>query len=483
MNVVSRGVRNAFRNQVRTLSIVLILSLSIGLSLVMLIAHQAVGQKIKDVKSQVGNTINIQPAGYNPLSQANNALTTDNLNKVKSLPHVTNVIETLTDRLTTIGSSQPEGPFGGTTSNSNNQTSLASPITLNSDGNGSFSSSGGGQRLFISGGGSLPANFSPPIQILGTNDPSHLQNNSSATIKSGQLIDGSKDSNDAMVSADMASKNSLKVGSTFTAYGQTLTVAGIFDSGTRGGNDVVVVSLPALERLSGQGNVVNSAIATVDSADNLSGAVTAVKNTLGSSADVTSSLDEANNTIQPLKNVQSISLMSLIGAVIAGAIIILLTMVMIVRERRREIGILKAIGGSNLKIIFQFMSEALTFTILAAIIGLIIGVVGGNPVTNTLVTNSTNSSSQSSAGDNFAGPRTVKAGVAGGPVTFQRAGGGLVSRNVGGLRNTLTNINTNVGWDILAYGLGAAVLIAVIGSGSAGWLIARVRPAEVMRSE
>ncbi|HEX4774620.1 MAG TPA: hypothetical protein VH234_03825, partial [Candidatus Saccharimonadales bacterium] len=137
------------------------------------------------------------------------------------------------------------------------------------------------------------------------------------------------------------------------------------------------------------------------------------------------------------------------------------------------------IGASNFKVIFQFMSEALTFTILAAAIGLIIGVVGGSPVTNTLVTNSTNTSSNSSSP-----PGSVSIG--GGPGaggTFQRVGGGLVSRNVGGLKNTITNIHANIGWSILAYGLGAAVAIAVIGSGLAGWLIAKVRPAEVMRSE
>jgi putative ABC transport system permease protein len=480
MSVVNRGVRNAFRNRIRTLSIVLILSLSIGLSLVMLIAHQAVGQKINDVKASVGNTINIQPAGFNPLSQANNALTTDNLSKIKSISHVTNLTETLTDRLTTVGSSQPQSPFGNSSSNSNNQTSLTSPVTLNSNGNGSFSSGNGGAQLFISGGGGLPANFSPPIQILGTSDPSRLPNSTNVTIKSGKLIDGSKDTNDAMVSTDMATKNNLKVGSTFTAYGATLTVAGIFNSGTQGGNDIVVVSLPALQRLSGQGNVVNDATATVDSADNLSSTVTAVKNKLGTNADVTSSLDEANNTIKPLQNVQNISLISLIGAMIAGAIIILLTMIMIVRERRREIGILKAIGASNFKVIFQFMSEALTFTILAAAIGLVIGVAGGGPVTNTLVTNSSNSASS----NNSAGPGTFSRSVAGGGgVTLARPGGGFVNRSVGGFKNTLSNINTNIGWNILAYGLGVAALIAIVGSGSAGWLIAKVRPAEVMRSE
>ena len=38
MNVISRGIRNAFRNTIRTFSIIVILGLSIGLSLGMLIA-------------------------------------------------------------------------------------------------------------------------------------------------------------------------------------------------------------------------------------------------------------------------------------------------------------------------------------------------------------------------------------------------------------------------------------------------------------
>jgi ABC-type antimicrobial peptide transport system permease subunit len=40
-----------------------------------------------------------------------------------------------------------------------------------------------------------------------------------------------------------------------------------------------------------------------------------------------------------------------------------------------------------------------------------------------------------------------------------------------------------VGWDVILYGLGAAVLIAIIGSGIASLFIAKIRPAEVMRVE
>ena len=103
MNPVSRGIRNAFRNGVRTGAIVVILGLSIGLSLTMLVAQRAVENKIKSVKSSIGNTITISPAGFDPGSSANNALTTAEIAKVKNLAHVSNVTETLTDRQSTTG--------------------------------------------------------------------------------------------------------------------------------------------------------------------------------------------------------------------------------------------------------------------------------------------------------------------------------------------------------------------------------------------
>src|SRR5665811_261122 len=100
MNVITRGVRNAFRNQIRTFSIIVILGLSIGLSLAMLVAHGAVSQKIDTIKGSVGNTVLISPAGVRGFEGGGNPLTGTQLAKVKSLPHVTGVSESLQDRLT-----------------------------------------------------------------------------------------------------------------------------------------------------------------------------------------------------------------------------------------------------------------------------------------------------------------------------------------------------------------------------------------------
>jgi putative ABC transport system permease protein len=221
------------------------------------------------------------------------------------------------------------------------------------------------------------------------------------------------------------------------------------------------MSLSTLQRLSSQPGAVTAATVYVDSIDNLATTTTEVQNSLGSSvADVTSSVTQANNAIQPLESIKNISLYSLAGAVIAGSVIILLTMVMIVRERRREIGVIKAIGSSNTRVIFQFMTEAVTLTLMGAVIGLVLGVIGSSPVTKLLVTNST------------------ATGAGGG------RGGGFIARSLGGNGAFgVRNVHAVVSWNILLYGLIAAIVIAVVGSAVASALIAKVRPAEVMRTE
>ncbi len=463
MNTIMLGARNAFRNTTRAISIVIILGLVIALSMIMLVSYQAVNTKIKDVMSSIGNTVTIKPAGFSSFSQVNNALSTTQLSQVKRLKNVVGVNEYLTDRLKNT-SSQSQLGFGRTNKNAGN-TNLQSPITINLN-----KIANKHRRFFIAGGGSLPTSFSFPISIIGTTNTSQI---SGANIKivSGSDINTNLSNNQVLVSSQMASKNNLHIGSTFTAYTSTLKVAGIFSAATRTAQNTILVSLPTEQSISNQSGVVTSATAYVDSLSNLSSTTSAIEKELGSSADVTSSVTQANNTVKPLNEVLSIASYSLIGSVIAGAVIILLVMVMIVRERRREIGILKAIGASNLRIIFQFMSEAFTFTILGAVVGLIIAVIGATPVTKALVSNTSSSNVSRS---NFQRP-TPGGGFRGG-FARQNSAFGSISANI-------HNIHASVSWSLLIYGLLAALIIAIIGSALAGWIAAKISPSEAMKSE
>jgi putative ABC transport system permease protein len=454
MNVVTLGMRNAFRNRTRTTAIIAILGLSIGLSLLMLISYQAVQQKITDTKGSIGNTVTIRPAGNTGMIGGNSStLSADKLNGVTGISHVKDEVNILTDNLSTEGSATMMGA-----SSDSPKTSLKSPIALkkSTDSNGVTTYSGGG--LMVAGG--LPENFSPPMNIAGSSEPTNentVAGGSSIKVTSGKAIDGTKDSDEAMLSEAMAKKNGLKVGDTFTAYDTTLTVTALFKAETESGNNTIIVSLPAEQRLSDRTGQVSTAVATIDSLDNLKSATNAIKSKLGSDADVTSALDQADKALQPLASVKKVAMFSLFGSVITGGVVILMMMVMIVRERRREIGILKAIGASNLRIVLQFTAEALTLTLIGAIVGLIIGVVGGHPVTASLVDSSV-SGSTSSVGGLPPRPSMV---------------------NIGDLKD----IQTQIGFSVILFGLGGALTIAMLGSSFAGWLIAKVRPSEVMRQD
>lgn len=455
MNVFTRGVRNAFRNGIRTFSIVVILGLSVGLALAMLVARQAVEQKINSVKSSIGNTISIAPAGAQGFEGGGEPLTTDQLNKVTSVTNVTKVTQTLNDRLTT------------------DNTNLVSAVEPGSLGRRQARNSGVGftppPDAERSGGTAqnVTRTFTPPVIVTGTNDidATAAFSGSTADFTSGKALDASKDEDLAVVGKALADKNNLKIDSTFTMYGKSIKVVGIYDTGNTFANAGLVVSLPALQRLSSQAGSVTAAVVEVNSIDNIDPTVASIKSVLGDKADVTSNQETSKQAIAPLENVKSISLFSLIGALVAGSVIILLTMMMIVRERRREIGVMKAIGASNLKTTLQFISEAVTLTFIGMVVGLAIGIAAANPVTKVLVNNSTSNSSQSTQQTPTAGTRRA-------------------FRNIGS--NSLTsvrNVKAAVGWDILAYGVGAAFVIAIIGSAVPAFFISKIRPAEVMRAE
>jgi len=458
MSAILRGVRNTFRNSIRTISVVIILGLSIGLALTMLVSRQAVGDKIASVKSSIANVITVSPAGARGFAGGGEPLTTTQMTQIQNQAHVTAVTETLTDRLDASG------------------TNLQSAITAGSLGRrfaGGGNGEGAGGGTSGAAGGTAPTTFTPPIIVIGTNDPASAQSlaggaggGGSVSLTSGKLFDGTVDAQDAVVGKDLATKNNLTLNSTFTAYSTTFTVVGIYDAGNTFSNSSVIMSLPTVQRLSGQAGDVTAAVVQVDSITNVDSVTNAIKNALGSAADVTSAQDSSAQALAPLQNIQSISLISVIGAVIAGAVIILLTMLMIVRERRREIGVLKAIGAGNLTIMWQFISEAITFTLISLVIGLGIGVAGAEPVTRALVSTSSNSSS---SGGGAAGTR---GGFGGG------AAGRFLNSN-----SNLRNIHAAVSWQILLWGLLAAIVIAVVGSAIPALFIAKVRPAEVMRSE
>lgn len=458
MNTLTRGVRNAFRNSIRTVSIVVILGLSIGLALCMVIARQAVTDKITSVKASVGTTVTISPAGARGFEGGGTPLTNDQIASLKKLDNVLDVTATLSDRLTT------------------DNTNLESAVEAGALGRRNSETNGTQFEMRLPEGmqgseGDSTRTFTPPVQVTGTNSLANasVYGGSTVTYTSGEAFDPSIDEDVAVVGKSLAEKNSLSVGSTFTAYDATIQVVGIYDTGTEFSNNGLIIPLVTLQRLSDQTDAVTAATVTLKSVDNLSSVTTAIKDTLGSTADVVSSEETADAIVAPLTSVKTIASYSLIAALAAGAVIILLTMVMIVRERRREIGVMKAIGSSNITTTAQFMVESMTLTILGLVLGLGIALAASMPITNAMVSANANSSQSSQT--------TSDQGM-------QRGGPRQLGRNFQtSTRQSLETLQTAVGWSTLGQGVLVALGIALVGSAVPAYFISRIRPSDVMRTE
>lgn len=426
------------------------LAISIGLVLAMLVARSSVEAKISEVKATSGTIVTISPAGVNGFAGGGNPLTTAQVAQITTTAHIASSVSSLSDQL-------------GST-----DTNLISSLQL-----GSF---GARQQRFDAtaptggpAGSAAPSTRparTPHINVTGTTDPNSVSpTGGTLTLSSGALIDGSSSSYTALVGTDLATKNSLKVGSTFTAYGQTMTVSGIFSSGNTFLDSGIIMPLKTVQTLTSQAGAVSSVKATVDSSDNVNSTVTALKSELGSAADITSQAEQATASVASLQSISNLALAGVVGATIAGAVIVLLAMVMIVRERRREIGVIKAIGGTNGKVITQFMTEALTLTIIGSIVGLVLGVLVSGPMTTSLVQSSQNTTSS-----------TTNRGRLGGFGGAFRGGFNQIGAN-------LTQVTASVTPQTFMIAGGLTLLIAIIGSAVPAWFIARVRPAEVLRSE
>jgi ABC-type antimicrobial peptide transport system permease subunit len=155
-----------------------------------------------------------------------------------------------------------------------------------------------------------------------------------------------------------------------------------------------------------------------------------------------------------MSQIQSTGMMEMGVVTVVAAVIILLIMLYTVRERTREIGTLKALGASNMTILGQFMIEGLLLSLIAGLVGIIIGVVGASSLANLLLPSPTQ------AGNSTVSSTGVSLGSA-----------------------SSATIYVNVTPELVIFGLSFAVMLGALGSIYPALRASRTRPAEAMRSD
>lgn len=478
MSVLARSIGIAFRNKVRTAAVVAVLAVAIGLALAMLVANQAVAGKVAELNASVGTVLTVNPAGGQGFEGGGEPLTAEQAATAAAVPDVSTVVGTKALRLRNAtaaaaqtGAGGPGGPGGqggpGSQSATTMTTSLTAAVDAGTLGTRNQAAEG---TTGASGTATAAPAFSVPVTATGIGAEVDTTGKALELTQGTGLGDYTVASTGALLGTTLAEKNGLSVGSTFTVKDQSFTVAGLFDAGTAFGNNALYLTLPTAQTLAELPGELSTMIVTVNSLENVDAAKTALQAALGTdAADVSQGKRNLETAVSSLGSVKNISFIAFAAALATAGLIILLIMVMLVRERRREIGVLKAIGAPNRTIGLQFVLEALVLVALGSVVGAAVASFASGGIASALISSSTATTTA-----------TTMAGQRGGP----GIPGGMPGANpLGGASQLLTSVTASASPGVIAAGIAAVFGVAVIGALVPALLTARIRPIEVLRGE
>jgi putative ABC transport system permease protein len=434
MGVIRRSIRNLIRSPLRTTLMIALLAVSIGLALIMFTVHGATANQLGSIGTQIGTEITIRPAGsYGGVGGMGGGepLAQEDVDKLGDIDHVVSVQPTVQTQYT--GDSLQSGIESGTL--------------------------GPGGAT----GESPPTGFRMGIMVMGFDAGVSISDVTLLGDAQMTIVDGryfTTDENDAdvmVIGQDLADANDLEIGDTVDIEGTSVEVIGIYDSGQVFGNNMIVMPIDTVQNLFGIDGV-TSVTVVADDVNNVGAVVSSIREIFPTSvADVTTAQDMYARINGSVAGARSSSTIGMIVAFVVAGVVVLFSVVLLIRQRVKEIGILKAIGASNRRIGLQFSLETLAVCVVGAIIGALVTYPLAQKVGNLL----TGSSTSPSGG------------------LFLARGGGMFS-SVGG---TIGGIHVAVSPEVFLYALGIAAALAIVASVLPAWYIARVRPAEVLRNE
>ena len=435
-----RGIRNIWRSKVRTIVVALMAGTALALAITMLAMQSGIEQQVQSMTASLGTTISINPAGSFGGFGRGEPMDQTLLADVAAQEHVQTVSEYVM------------GVLPGSSTN------------LNQNGAGG----GLGKQRRVPFNGQF---------VFGTNEVGSLSlMGMAATLSAGRAFTTEDLSGGTVIlGQQIIDDKGLSLGDTYQVGGKDLTIIGVLPSGNnRFIGSAIVLPLSIAQGVLDMSGQISQASVTADNLANVDSVVAALQEKLGEAADVVSQKDQQlQRAEQSLGTVQSSMRTGLIVTLAAAGMVIFFTMLLVVRERTREVGVLKVLGASALDLISGFAYEAVALALLACVVGSLLFAFGGNAIAKTVVAGTVQ---MQSGGAGQAPTGGLPAGQQGGlGRRFNLAGGRLTSA-LGGLDVELRLA------DLYKIAL-ASVGLGLLGSLLPALYAVRLKPAEVLRNE
>ncbi len=230
---------------------------------------------------------------------------------------------------------------------------------------------------------------------------------------------------------------------------QELKIIGIYASGYVFGDMQLFMPIETFRHIYGVEMGFSWLFVTVDSVDNVAFVERKIREAVGDVADVIAPKAAATFASTTTRTVERIAATVSLFAVALMVVVVFFVMLVTVRERAREIGTLKAIGGSDGGIVVQFLAEAIALSLVGGLLGMALFRALGGAIAGRLFTLSM-------------GPFL--------PAQYKDT-----------LFESLGGISASVDPSTVGLVLLIAVVVASVGSAYGVWQVTRLSPVEAMR--
>lgn len=244
-----------------------------------------------------------------------------------------------------------------------------------------------------------------------------------ATLTEGEALTAADVDTDAvLIESALAEANDLVVGDQFTLKDSddnevTVTIKGIYetsDTGTSMGKNfnfmnpanTIFASYTLANQLDGDEEAtINSAVYQLEDPQEMDAFVSEAEKLIDTATFSLQTNDQMyQQMLAPLNNVSSFAKNIVILVAVAGIIILTLIVMMLIRERKYEIGVLLSLGEARSKVILQFFTEIVVCMVfalgIASASGNLVGNAVGQQLLNQQTTTTANAAQNLPAGGN-----------------------------------------------------------------------------------
>ena len=324
--------------------------------------------------------------------------------------------------------------------------------------------------------------YTANMRLIGNSNPATLPDfpNGNRQITEGRMFENI---NEAIVSMDFAEKNELQVGDINEIRSNIaanhipfmLTVVGIYFDTT-----IAIQGMPSA--FNNRRNEIFTLYETIRYNESVTfgfeinasyflirpdhlAAFEADVRAMGLSDDYMVITNEAafQAVVGPVEGLRSASIAFVIVVLILGAVILVLLSTIAIRERKYEIGVLRAMGMKKKKVALGLLYEMVVITAICLAVGLGVGTIAAQPVADTLLT------------QQIEAVETVNQSPAIGGGMMMAAGAVTTAGP-----ETLSEIDVNLGVDAMAQITLIALLLAIVSSAVGIASITKYEPIKIL---